>query len=130
MNLLQVGQLSEGDLITEGDVDETMVNKGAHGGDSGRLLTTAGTTRRDEETGILAPVATSGPDGACPIPEGLPLCREVAVTSGDTEQDGVVLEKIIRLCSRVVRLGRGVHLCQNIVGEGLGNSKKVSIIVS
>lgn len=85
MDLLQVSQLGKGVLVAQRNVDETVVSEGAHGGDGSRLLATTESTGGNEETGVLAPVTTSGPDGASGIPEGLPLSRQVAVASRDTE---------------------------------------------
>lgn len=51
----------------------------------------------------------------------LPLGGEVAVTGGDTEQEGIVLEEGggVGQDGDVRRLGRGVHLGQDLLGEGL-----------
>lgn len=91
MDLLQVGELREDGLVAERDVDEAVVGEGAHGGNGGRLLATSDGTGGDKETGVLAPVATRGPDATGFVPEGLPLSGEVTVASGNTEEDGVVV---------------------------------------
>jgi hypothetical protein len=44
------------------------------------------------------------------VPERLPLCREVTVTSGDTEEESVILFESCRIRNRIVGLGRGIHL--------------------
>lgn len=124
VDLLQVGQLGKGMLVAQGNVDESVVSEGAHGGDGSRLLATTESTGGNEKTGVLAPVTTSGPDGASGIPEGLPLSREVTVTSRDTEQNGIVLQKVVGLANGVAGLGRGVHLGQNLLGESLADSRK------
>lgn len=121
MDLVEVGQEGEGGLVAQRHVDQAMVSEGAHGSNGGRFLATAESTGGDEDTGMLTPVATGGPDRAGLVPEGLPLRGEVTVASGDTEQDRVVLEQVVRLDNGVARLGGGVHLDQNIVGEGLGD---------
>lgn len=121
VDLLQVGQEREGGLVAQRHVEEAVVGEGAHGGNGSRLLATTEGTGGDEETGVLAPVATGSPDGAGLVPEGLPLGREVAVAGGNTEQDGIVLEEVIGLSNRVAGLGRGMHLGQNFLGEGLGD---------
>ena len=121
MDLGEVGQLGKAMLVAQRNVDEAVVSEGAHGGNSSGLLTTTESTGGDEQTSVLARVATSGPDGARGIPEGLPLSGEVTVTGGDTEQDGIVLQKVVGLSNGVVGLGRGVHLGQDLLGEGLGD---------
>lgn len=125
VNLIEVGQEAEGILVAQRNVNETVVGEGAHGGQSSGLLTTTGGTGGDEETGVLAIVATGGPDGAGLVPEGLPLSGEVTVTSGDTKEDGIVLQEVVGLNSGVGRLGRGVHLGQNLIGESLGDLEDV-----
>lgn len=127
VNLIEVGQQREGGLVAQRDVDEAVVGEGAHGGQSGRLLTTTGGTSGDEETSILAPVAAGGPDGASGVPEGLPLSRKVTVASGDTEEDGIVLQEVVGPSNGVGRLGGGVHLGQNFLGESLGDLEDVDL---
>lgn len=130
VNLVEVGEEGEGILVTQRDVDEAVVGEGAHGGNRSGLLATTGTSSGDEDTSVLAPEATSGPDGAGSIPEGLPLCREVTVAGGNTEEDGIVLQEIIGLNDGVGRLGGSVHLGQNLVGESLGDLEDVGLAAS
>lgn len=92
VDLIEVGQERENGFVAQGNVNETMVGEGAHGRQSSGLLATAGGTGGDEETSVLAPEATGGPDRAGLVPEGLPLSGEVTVASGDTEKDGIVLQ--------------------------------------
>ena len=51
----------------------------------------------------------------------LPLGGKVAVTGGDAEQEGIVLEEGggVGQDGDVRGLGRGVHLGQDLIGEGL-----------
>lgn len=128
MDLLKVGKEREGGLVTQRNVDKAVVSESAHGGDDSGLLTTAEGAGGNEDTGVLAPVATGGPDGAGLVPEGLPLSREVTVTGGDTEEDGIVLQKGGGLNNGVVRLGGGVHLGENLLRESLTDPRwKLSI---
>ena len=122
MDLVQVGELTEGGLVSQRDIEEAVMSESAHGSDTGRLLTTALGTSGDEKTGIFAPVATGAPDSASLVPESLPLGREVTITSGDTEEDGIVLKELVGFGNGVGGLGRSVHLGQNLIGESLGNS--------
>lgn len=121
VDLLEVGKEGEGGLVTQRDVDEAVVGESAHGGNDGRLLATARGTSGNEDTSILAPVAAGGPDGAGLVPEGLPLSGEVTVTGGDTEEDGIVLQKLGGLNNGIAGLGRGVHLGENLLRESLSN---------
>lgn len=121
MDLFQVRQEPEGSLVAERNEVETVVSESAHGSNGGRLLTTTQGTRGDEQTGILAPVAAGGPDAAGLVPEGLPLGGEVAEAGGDAEEDGIVLEQVSRLSDGVGGLGGGVHLAEDVGGEGFGN---------
>lgn len=123
VDLSQVGELSEGGLVAQRNVEETVVSEGAQRGDSSGLLTTTEGTGGDEDTGVLAPEATSGPDAASLVPEGLPLSREVTETGGDTEEDGIVLEELGRLSDGVALLGSSVELGQDVLGESLLNPR-------
>ena len=60
MDLLKVGQLSEGSLVSQRDVDEAVVDESRHGGDGGGLLATTEGAGADEHTSILAPVGLGG----------------------------------------------------------------------
>jgi len=130
VNLVQVGEEREGGLVAQRNVDEAVVDKGAHGGQSSGLLTATRGSGGDEETSVLAVVATGGPDGAAGVPEGLPLSREVTVASGDTEEDGIVLQKVAGLSNGVGGLGRGVHLGQDFLGKSLGDLEDVGLAAS
>lgn len=121
VDLLEVGQLGKHGLVAERNVDEAVVGKSAHGSNGGGLLATTQGTSGDEQTGILAPVATGGPDAASVVPESLPLCREVTITSRDTEQHSVVFLELFRVGNGVILLVRSVHLIQDLLGQGLSN---------
>lgn len=122
VDLVQVRELGKGSLVAQRDVDQAVVSESAHGSESSRLLTTTKGTGRDEQTGVLAPVATSNPDTAGAVPEGFPLGGEVTVASGDTEEEGVVAEQLVGGGNGVGGLGGSVHLGQNLFGEGLLDS--------
>lgn len=127
VNLVQVAQLGEDGLVAQGNVDEAVVSESAHRGKSSGLLTTTLGTGGDEETGVLAPVATRAPDATGLVPEGLPLSREVTVTGRDTEQNSVEGEEIGGLSNGVASLSRSVHLSQNFVAEGLGDPRDINV---
>ena len=121
VDLVQVGQLTEGGLVAQRNVDQAVVGKSTHGSESSGLLATTQGTGRDEETGVLAPVATSGPDTTGLVPEGPPLSGEVTVAGGDTEEESIVSGELVRSHHGVGGLGGSVHLGQDILGEGLGD---------
>lgn len=126
VDLLEVGELTEGGLVAQRDVEETVVSKGAHGTESSRLLATTESASGDEQTGVLAPEATSGPDATGTVPEGLPLSGEVTVASGNTEEDGIEGEELLGSSNRVGGLGGSVHLSKNVIGEGLSDPVRSS----
>lgn len=121
MDLSQVRELSKGGLVAQRDVEEAVVGESAHGSNGGRLLATTEGTSGDEQTGVLAPEATGGPDTAGAVPEGLPLSREVTVTGGDTEEDGIVVKEVFGGGNGVGGLRGSVHLSENFLGKGLGD---------
>lgn len=86
-------------------------------------------TSADEKTGVFAPEGARGPLATSPVPERFPLCREVAVASGDTHEEGIVLLEdggVADLGDRGV-LGRSVHLGQDLLGEGLRDAEEVDL---
>jgi hypothetical protein len=121
VDLIEVGQVGECVLVAEGNVDEAVVSKGAHGGDAGRLLATTLGAGADEQTGVLAPVGAVGPLLARVVKESLPLRGEVAVAGGDTEEDGVVLLEGggVGQEGNIGGLAGSAHLGQDLLGEGL-----------
>lgn len=121
MDFVQVRELTKSGLVAQRDVDKTVVSESAQGRESGGFLATTLGASRDEQTGVLAPVTTSGPDATGAVPEGLPLRGEVTVASGDTEEDTIVGEELVRGHNGVGGLGGSVHLGQDIVGERLGD---------
>lgn len=127
VDLLEVGKERECSLVAERNVEETVVGEGAHGSDSSGLLATTEGTGRDEETGVLAPEATSSPDATGAVPEGLPLGGEVAVAGGDTQKESIVLleDGGVGEGGDGVVLGRGVHLVENLLRQGLLDAVEV-----
>lgn len=123
VNLVQVAELGEYGLVAQRNVDEAVVSESAHRGKGSRLLTTTLSTGRHEETGVLAPEATSGPNATGLVPEGLPLSREVTVTGRDTEQNSVEGEEVRGLNNGIASLGRSMHLGQNFLVEGLSDPR-------
>lgn len=123
VDFIQVGQQRKSGLVTQRDEDKTVMGQSAHGRQSGGFLTTTHGASGDENTCVLAPEATGGPDGAGLVPEGLPLRREITVASGDAEEDGIVLQQVLGLHDGVTGLGRSVHLGQDLFGESFSDSE-------
>jgi hypothetical protein len=110
-------------LVSEGNVDESVVGKGAHSSKSSRLLTSTLGASGDEETSVLAPVRSLGPLLASLVPESLPLSGEVAVTCWDSKKHSIVLleDGWVREGLDVGGLRGSVHLGEDIFGKGLGD---------
>lgn len=89
-DLIRVGQLSKVVLVAKGHIDDAHMGQGGHGGDGSALLSASRRSRRHKETSILAVEATRCPLFTASIPECLPLCREVAISRGDAEEEGIV----------------------------------------
>lgn len=141
MDFIQVGELSKGLGVAEGNVDDSVVGEGGHGRDGGRLLSSAVPRSRHEDAAKLAPKTSRRPEAAGGVDESLqtasqrnisitwtgddgthfPLRGEVTVTSGDTEEECVKGGKLRGGDDFVVRLGGRMHLREDLLGEGLGN---------
>lgn len=76
-----------------------------------------------ENTRIFPPVPSRLPLMPGAVPEGLPLCWEITVTSGDTEQEGVVLLENSRVLQDfIIRFWWSVHLAENFFRKCLRDS--------
>lgn len=117
--------LTKGVLVAKGNIDEAVVGESRHSSNGSGLLATTLGASRDEEAGVLAPIGTSGPLLASLVPEGLELGREVSVTSGDAEQEGIILLELRGVGHRldISGLGGSVHLGEDFIGEGLSDSE-------
>ena len=89
-----------------------MVGKGGHGGEGSRLLSASLRATRDEQACVFTPEVALGPLFAGLVPESPPLSREVAVASGNTEEEGIVFFQIGGVGEGVYvsRLQRSEHL--------------------
>lgn len=78
---------------------------------------------RDEDAGVFAPVATGLPLLACLVPESFPLGREVTITGGDAEEEGVIgLEGVGSDERNGGGLAGCVHFGEDFAGEGFLDS--------
>jgi hypothetical protein len=110
-------------LVSEGNVNESVVSEGAHGSESSGLLSSTLGAGGDEETSILAPVQSLSPLLASLVPEGLPLSGEVAVTCRYSKEDTIVLleNSGVREGFDVGGLGWCVHFGEDFIVKGLSN---------
>ena len=68
-------------------------------------------------------VATTLPLSSCPIPESLPLCREVAITCGNAEEESIVLLEFFRRDEGDAWiLARRIHFRKDVFGKGFFDS--------
>lgn len=74
MDLGQVGQLREGVLVPERDVDEAVVGKGGECVGDGDFLSTTLCAGGDEDTAHLASKSGFAPEWTSCVPEGLVNC--------------------------------------------------------
>ena len=126
VHFVQVGELPEDGLVAQGDVDHAMMGECAHGGDAGGLLAASQSGGGDEEADVFAPEAALLPLASGTVEEGLPLGGEVAVASGDPEEDTVVLLKLVGRDDGDFRvLWWGIHLVENLLGQGLLDSGRM-----
>jgi len=109
VNFGQVGELAKRAAVPERDEDDTVVRERGDRVADGRFLTTAGRTRGDEHARKLARQGAFAPEFTRGVPKGLPLCREVTVTSWDTEDVGVELRQLVDGNDRVLWFSRGVQ---------------------
>lgn len=106
-------------LVAEGNVDETMVHESGQRVGDGDLLTTTLGASGDKDTAHLALESALAPERAGSIPECLPLNGEVTVTGGNTKEERVKVDKVVREEDRVVGSRGRLDELQDIVGEGL-----------
>jgi len=137
VNLGQVRQLREGVLVAEGNVDETVVHEGGQCVGNGDLLSTTLGTSGNKHTTHLALKSTLAPKRASGVPESLykyvneriqpcrykitylPLNGEVTVTGGNTKEECVKVDKVIREENGIIGSRGCLDELQDIVGEGL-----------
>jgi len=107
--------------ITQGNKHDAMVGQSADRVHDGHLLSSSRSASGNKEACIFASKSTGGPKRTSGIPERLPLRRHIPVTSGDTEDEGIVSLQNIGSHNRVVRFGWSVHRCEDFLRESLGH---------
>lgn len=106
-------------LVAEGNVDETVVHEGGQCVGNGDLLSTTLGTSGNKHTAHLALKSTLAPERASGVPESLPLNGEVTVTGGNTKEECVKVDKVIREENGIIGSRGCLDELQDIVGEGL-----------
>jgi len=145
MNSIKGSQLRKVVLVSKRNVNDTMMRERGHGSDSCRLLSTSLSGSRHKQTTVLAPKTTTGPETTSLVPERLnsiaynqpnssyrgktrrethlPLSREVTVTSGNANQEGIVgLEDVRSNGGDLSRRAWRMHFGQNFLRQGLSDS--------
>ena len=97
-------------FVPKRDVYDTVVSKDTQGVKNGHLLSTSKRTGRHENASVLAGESTGCPKTTGRVPEGLPLGGVVIISSGNTEEEGVVGGEDVRSDDWVVRFGGSMHL--------------------
>ena len=119
-HLLQVCQRRERRGVTQRHIDHSMMGESAHSGQRRALLPSSLGGRRDKDTDILSVVSASLPLLAGLVPEDSPLGGEVAVTCGNTKEEGIIFLKLVGGDERDgAGLAGCVHLGEDFLGEGL-----------
>jgi len=129
-DLRNIHQQSKSMRVPKRNEDHSVVSQSRHGICTSHLLSTTWGGTRDKETNVLPSEATGSPETTGLVNEGLPLAREVTVTGGDTEEEGIVLCELVDGDVWVVGLCRCVHLEEDFRGEGLWDPvKRESMLV-
>mmetsp|Transcript_9442 Transcript_9442/g.18732 ORF Transcript_9442/g.18732 Transcript_9442/m.18732 type:complete len:229 (+) Transcript_9442:56-742(+) len=113
--------------VAERHEDHALVSKLGHKGESSGLLATTLSGSGEEDTSglvgesLLLPKTTEG------VEEGLHLGAGHTEAGRDTEEDTIGLGKSLGGGNLVVRLGRGAHLAEHLLGEGFGHLKELGL---
>lgn len=105
------------------------MGQSAHGCDGSRLLPTSHGSGAYEERGVFAVEAARLPEATRLVPECFPLPRKIAIAGWDAENEGVIFFENVWCDGRVVRFWGSIHLAEDFLGEGFGDSGKKRILV-
>lgn len=139
MDLSQVGQLRERAFVPERNIDHPVMDKGRERVGDGDFLSTPLGAGRGEDTTHLVSKSRLAPEWTSCVPESLmtsmrhdasrglwrtylPLHREVTIASGNTEQEGVKVDEVVREKDGVVWAWGCLDELQNVLGERLLDS--------
>lgn len=120
-DLSDVGKEWEGMLVSERNIDDSVVSESRERVESSDLLPTTLPTGRDEETGVFAGESTGSPKTTSGIDERFPLGGEISVTGGDTEEEGIIRFQDVGSDDWVAGLRSSVHLSEDLFGKGFGD---------
>ena len=112
MNLGQVGKQRESLLVSQWHINDAMMGEGGHGCNGSGLLSATLRSIGDEDSCQLVIVSSFLPLTSSAVPERLPLGRKVAIASGNSNQEAVLLLKDSRIPYQrdSSRLARRVNL--------------------
>ena len=110
-------------MTSQWHIDDAVMCKRAHGSKAGAFLPATLRCGRDEETAVFAPIATTLPLFSRLVPESLPLCREVAITCRNAEEESIVFLEFVRRDKwDACVLARRIHFRKDVFGEGFFDS--------
>ena len=89
MDLIQISNLPN--LIPNRNINHAMMNRNTQTLKNRHLLASTGSPCGDKRAEHFACEGLFDPEAACGVPEGFPLCGEVAVAGGDAY--GLVLQQ-------------------------------------
>ena len=96
------------------------MSEGGESAHNSALLSASWGAGGDKNSSVLAPVASGGPLSASGVPEGLPLSWEVAISSWDTYEEGIVLLEGLGVNERDVGFRGSMHLERKQVSHAKG----------
>lgn len=120
-DLSDIGKEREGMLVSEWNIDDSVVSESRDRVESSDLLPTTLATGRDEETSVFARKSTRSPETTSGIDERFPLGREISVTGRDTKEESVVRFQDFGSDDWVAGLGSSIHLFEDLFGKGLSD---------
>jgi len=106
-------------FVPKRDINHSVVDEGRKGVGDGDFLPTTLGAGGDKHTAHLASKSRLAPERACRVPESLPLHREVTIAGGNAEEEGIIIDEVVRKKDWIVwARGRPDEL-QNVLRQGL-----------
>lgn len=116
-------------LVSERNIDDSVVGEGRDRVESSDFLPTTLSTGRNEDTGIFSREITRSPETTGRVDERFPLGREVSVTSGDTKEKSIVRFQDFGGDDRIGGLRSSIHLLENFIRKSLSDPDAKTISV-
>lgn len=115
------GKEGEGVLVSERNVDDSVMGEGRDRVESSNFLPTTLPTGGNEKTGVFPRESTGSPETTGGVDERFPLGREVSVTGGDTEEESIVRFQDFGSDDGIGGLRSSIHLLENLFGKSLSD---------